>query len=90
MLKTMQPASAIIAGLNSDATAMVRVACRALWIKKAIIAKYEAIIASANWNRRAPNLLTGMRDGTTSVVLCKLVPHIGLSASLICDRACSG
>ena len=37
-LKAMQLANAIIAGLKSDARTMVCVACRALWIKKAIIA----------------------------------------------------
>jgi hypothetical protein len=73
-LKAMQLANAIIAGLKSDATTAVCVACRALWIKKAIIAKYETIIASANRNRSAPNLLAVTCDGTTSVVLCKLVP----------------
>jgi len=86
-LKAMQLANAIIAGLKSDARTMVCVACRALWIKKAIIAKYETIIASTNRNRRAPNLLAGLRNGTISAVLCKLAPCIGLSASHICDRA---
>jgi hypothetical protein len=73
-LKAMQLANAIIAGLNSAAATAACVACRALWIKKAIIAKYETIIASTNRNRRAPNLLALTRNGTTSVVLCKLVP----------------
>ena len=73
-LKAMQLANAIIAGLKSDATTAVGVACRALWIKKAIIAKYETIIASANWNRKVPNLLAVTRDGATSVVLRKLAP----------------
>jgi hypothetical protein len=71
-LKAMQLANAIIAGLKSDATTAVCVARRALWIKKAIIAKYATIIASTNRNRRAPNLLAITRDGTTSVVSCKL------------------
>jgi hypothetical protein len=82
-LKAMQLANAIIAGLKSDATTAVCVACRALWIKKAIIAKYETIIASTNRNRRVPNLLAATREGTTSVVLCKLAPCISLSASQI-------
>src|ERR1700737_932928 len=43
-LKAMQLASAIIAGLKSDGTTAVCVACRALWITKAIIAKYDPII----------------------------------------------
>ena len=73
-LKAMQLANAIIAGLKSAATTVVCVACRALWIKKAIIAKYETIIASTNRNRRVPNLLAIARDRTTSVVLCKLAP----------------
>jgi hypothetical protein len=73
-LKAMQLPNAIIAGLKSDATAAVCTACRALWITKAIIAKYETIIASTNRNRRAPNLLAGTRDGSPSVVLCKLAP----------------
>ena len=71
-LKAMQLANAIIAGLKSDATTAVCVACRALWIKKAIIARYETIIASNNRNRRVPNLLAVTRDGTTSMGLCKL------------------
>src|SRR5258708_40317335 len=73
-LKAMQLANAIIAGLKSPATTAVCVACRALWIKKAIIAKYETIIANANLNRRVPKLSAVTRDGTTSVVLCKLAP----------------
>src|SRR3981189_2888771 len=74
-LNAMQLANAIIAGLKSDATTAVCVACRALWIKKAIIAKYEAIIMSANRKRRAPNLLAATRSGTTSVALSKLAPR---------------
>ena len=74
-LKAMQLANAIIAGLKSLATTAVCVACRALWIKKAIIAKYETIITSSSWNRRAPNLLPVTRNGTTSVVLSKLAPQ---------------
>jgi hypothetical protein len=70
----MQLANAIIAGLTLDEATAVCVAFRALWIKKAIIAKYETIIASTNRNRRAPNLLAVTRNGTTSVVLCKLAP----------------
>lgn len=70
----MQLANAIIAGLMSDAATAVCVAFRALRIKKAIIAKYETIIASTNRNRRPPNLLAVTRNGTTSVVLCKLAP----------------
>ena len=73
-LKTMQLANATIAGLKSAATMAVCVACRALWIRKAIIAKYETIIASTNRNRKAPNLLAATRNGTTSVGLCKLAP----------------
>jgi hypothetical protein len=80
-LKAMQLANAIIAGLNSAATTAVCVACRALWIKKAIIAKYETIIASTNQTRRAPDLLAVTRNATTSVVLCKLALCISLSAS---------
>jgi hypothetical protein len=80
-LEAMQPANAIIAGLKSVATTAVSVACRALWIKNAIIAKYEPIIASTNRNRRAPNLAAVTRGETVSVVLCKLAPCIGLSAS---------
>src|SRR5882724_9538782 len=75
-LKAMQLANAIIAGLKSAATTAVCVACRALWIKKAIIAKYETIITSASRNRRAPNLLAATRSGTTSVVLSKLAPRL--------------
>jgi hypothetical protein len=71
-LKAMQLASAIIAGLKSNVTAVVCAGCRALWIKKAIIAKYETIIASASRNRRSPNLLAVTRDGAASVGLCKL------------------
>src|SRR5450631_983893 len=82
-LKAMQLANATIAGLESDATTAVCVACRALWIKKAIIAKYETIITSTNRNRRAPDLLAVTRNGTASVVLCKLAPCINLSASHI-------
>jgi hypothetical protein len=70
----MQLPNATIAGLNSAATTAACVACRALWIKKAIIAKYETIVANTNRNRRAPNLLAVMRNATTSVGLCKLVP----------------
>jgi hypothetical protein len=86
-LNAMQHPSATIAGLKSDAATAVCVACRALWIKKAIIAKYEAIIASTNWNRRVPNLLAVTRNGTVSVALCTLAPCISSSASHICDRA---
>jgi hypothetical protein len=75
-LKAMQLAKAIIAGLNSDAVAAVSIACRALWIKKAIVAKYETIIASTNRNRRVPNLLAVTHNGTTSVVLCTLAPAL--------------
>jgi len=71
-LNTMQLANAIIAGLKSEATMAVCVACRALWIKKAIIAKYETIIATTNQTRRAPDLIAVTRNATTSVVLCKL------------------
>jgi hypothetical protein len=74
-LKAMQLANAIIAGLKSAATTAVCVACRALWIKKAIIARYETIIASTNRRRRAPNLLAVTRSGTTSIVLSKLAPR---------------
>jgi hypothetical protein len=87
-LKAMQLANAIIAGLKSAATAAVWVACRALWIKKAIIAKYETIITSTNRNRRAPNLLAVTRNGITSVVLCKPAPCSGLSASQILRSIC--
>ncbi|SIO63028.1 hypothetical protein SAMN05443247_09547 [Bradyrhizobium erythrophlei] len=73
-VKAMQLPNATIAGLKSDATTAVCIACRALWIKKAIIAKYETIIASAKRNRRVPNLLAVTRDGATSVVLRKLAP----------------
>jgi hypothetical protein len=73
-LKAMQLANATIAGLKSDATTAVRVAFRALWIKKAIIARYEAIIASTSRTRRPPDLLAVTCNGTTSVVLCKLAP----------------
>jgi hypothetical protein len=71
-LKAMLLANAIIAGLKSDVTTAGCAACRALWIKKAIIARYETIIASASRNRRSPNLLAVTRNGTTSVALCKL------------------
>ena len=76
LLPIMQLANAIIAGLKSEATTAVCVACRALWIRKAIIAKYETIVANTNRNRKAPNLLTVARDRTTSVALCKLAPCI--------------
>jgi hypothetical protein len=82
-LKDMQLAIAIIAGLKSDATTAVGVACRALWIKKAIIAKYGTIIASTSRNRRAPDLFAATRDGTSSAALCKLAPCINLSAAHI-------
>jgi hypothetical protein len=82
-LKAMQPANATIAGLKSAATTAVCAACRALWIKNVIIAKYETIIASTNRNRRAPNLLAATRGGRSSVVLCKLAPCISFSASHI-------
>jgi hypothetical protein len=49
-------------------------AFRALWIRKAIIAEYETIIASTNRNRTAPNLSAVTRNGTTSVALFKLAP----------------
>src|SRR5882757_5914305 len=75
-LKAMQLANAIIAGLKSAATTAVCVACRAPWIKKAIIARYETIITSTNRKRRAPNLLAATRSGTTSVVLSKLAPRL--------------
>jgi len=80
-LKAMQLANAIIAGLKSPATTAVCVACRALWIKKAIIARYETIITSTNRKRRAPDLLAVTRSGTASVVLRKLTPGTGLFAS---------
>src|SRR6266853_1807324 len=70
-LKAMQLANAIIAGLKSAATTAVCVACRARWIKKAIIAKYETIVASTNRNRRTPDLLAVTRNATTSVALYK-------------------
>jgi nucleoside recognition membrane protein YjiH len=73
-LKAMQLANATIDGLKSDATTAVGVAVRALQIKKAIIAKYETIIASTNRNRSPPNLLASTRNGTTSVTLCKPTP----------------
>ena len=66
----------VIAGLKSDVATVVCVACRALWIKKAIIAKYETIIASTNRNRRAPSLSAVTRNGAASVVLYKLTPCI--------------
>jgi hypothetical protein len=77
-LRAMQLANAIIAGLKSEATTAACVGCRALWIKNAIIAKYETIITSTNRNRSAPIPLSAMRDGTTSVILCTLAPRIGL------------
>jgi hypothetical protein len=80
-LKTIQLANAIIAGLKSAAATAVCVACRALWIKKAIIARYDTIIASTNRKRRAPKVLAETRSGTTSVVLSKLAPGTGLFAS---------
>jgi len=80
-LKTIQLANAIIAGLKSTAATAVCVACRALWIKKAIIARYDTIIASTNRKRRAPKVLAETRSGTTSVVLSKLAPGTGLFAS---------
>jgi len=86
-LKAMQLANAIIAGLKSAATAVVCVACRELWIKKAIIAKYEATVASTNRNRRASNLLAETRSGATSVILCKLVPCSNYLPRIFCDRA---
>src|SRR5713226_3865470 len=70
-LKAMQLANAIIGGLKSPATTAVCVACRARWIKKAIIAKYETIVASTNRNRRTPDLLAVTRNATTSVALYK-------------------
>src|SRR5258707_10808892 len=74
-LNAMQLANATIAGLKSDATTAVCVACRALWIKKAIIAKYGTIIASTNRKRRAPNLPAVTRSGTSSIDLSKLAPR---------------
>ena len=70
-LNAMQLANAIIAGLKSDAATAVCVACRALWIKKAIIAKYGTIITSTSRKRRAPDLLALTRNATTSVALYK-------------------
>ncbi len=64
-LKAMQLATAIIAGLMSDATIAVCVVCRALLIKKAIVAKYVTIIANTNPNRRIPNFLAVTHDGMT-------------------------
>jgi hypothetical protein len=61
-VKVMQLATAIIAGLKSDATTGTCVACRALLIKNVIIAKYAAIIARASPNRKAPNLLAVTDD----------------------------
>jgi hypothetical protein len=88
MLKAMQLATAIIAGLKLVATAAVCVAYRALWIKKAVIARYETIIASTNWNRKAPNLLAVVRNGTTSAILCKtLPPALAYLPRRSCDRA---
>jgi hypothetical protein len=85
----MQLANAIIAGLKSAAA--VCVACRALWIKKAIIAKYETIIASTNRDRRLPNLFAVTRNGMASVVSSKRAPYISLSVAyltrMFCDRA---
>ena len=83
MLKAMQLANAIIAGLKSEVTTAACVACRALWITKAIIARYETIIAIANRNRRAPDLLAVRREEATSAVLRKLAPSIFPSASHI-------
>jgi hypothetical protein len=77
----MQLANAIIAGLKSAARMAVCVAFRALWIKTAIIARYETIIASTSRSRRAPKVLAEARNGTPSVALCKLAPSISLSAS---------
>jgi hypothetical protein len=74
MLKAIQLANAIIAGLKSDVATAVCVACRALWITKAIIAKYETIIPIASRNRTSPNRLAVRREETTSVVLRKLAP----------------
>jgi hypothetical protein len=74
-LSVMQLANAIIAGLKSPATTAACVACRALWIKKAIVARYETIIASTNQKRRAPNLPAVTRSGTTSIILSKLAPR---------------
>jgi hypothetical protein len=74
-LKAMQLANAIIAGLKSAAATAVCVACRALWIKKAIIARYDTIIASTNRKRRAPNLLAITHGGTTWIVLSKFAPR---------------
>ena len=73
-LKDMQLANAIIAGLKSDAATAVCAACRALWIKKAIIAKYGTIITSTSRKRRAPDLFAVTRDGTYSVASCTVVP----------------
>ncbi len=87
-LKTIQLANAIIAGLKSDATAAVCVACRALWIKNAIIAKYGTIITSTSRKRRAPDLFAVTRDETFSVSLCKVVPP-SASASHILRSAAS-
>jgi hypothetical protein len=74
-LKTIQLANAIIAGLKSAAATAVCVAWCALWITKAIIARYDTIIASTNRKRRAPNLLAITRGGTTSIVSSKLAPR---------------
>ncbi len=87
-LKTMQLANAIIAGLKSAAATAVCAACRALWIKKAIIAKYDTIIASTNRKRRAPNLLAITRGGITWIVLSKFAPPaLVYPPRIICDRA---
>jgi len=84
-LNTMQPANAIIAGLKSDAAMALCVACRALWIKNAIIAKYGTIIASTSQKRRAPDLFAVTRDGTYSMASCTVVP-LALLRRISCDQ----
>jgi len=70
-LKVMLLATAIIAALKSDAATVICVTCRALLIKNAIIARYEAIIASTSPNRKAPNLLAVTDERATSLALYK-------------------
>jgi hypothetical protein len=73
-LTAMQLASAIMAGLKSAATTEVCVTVRAQWIKKIIIAKYDAIITSTSRNRRVPDPLAVATSETISDFLFNLAP----------------
>ena len=87
-LKTIQLANAIIAGLKSAAATAVCVACRALWIKKAIIAKYDTIIASTKPETEGSQSAGGnaQRNNFGRFEQAR-PPELVYSPRIICDRA---